>query len=213
MANNIKRLRLGFLFTPREFSRLIGVYPEYLPRLESGERALTDAWIDVVSGALGIPPEAVLDPDANIQKIVSSVPRPDFDRASVCPLSVRYGILAIAAKTCGLKLAEKITEDDLAEAVCSLIAFVQGGAQPSTLEKSNPEMSGLEKPAPGVLDEKALSRLSKGLQITALAILQSCFDDPPPDFQERLDAALQGAMSMIVAFSQIDERARPPEME
>jgi len=213
MANNIKRLRLGFLFTPREFSRLIGVYPEYLPRLESGERALTDAWIDAVSGALGIAPEAVLDPDADIQKIGSSAPRPDVEAATICPLSARYAILAIAAKTCGLKIAEKITEDDLAESVCSLIAFVQGGARQSSLEKSNPEMSGLEKPAPGVLDEKAVSRLSKGLQITALAILQSCFDDPPPDFQERLDAALQGAVSMIVAFSQIDERARPPEME
>lgn len=198
MANNIKKLRLAFLFTPREFSRLIGVYPEYLPRLEAGERALTDAWIDAVSGALGIEPEAVLDPDADIPAIVSSVPRPEVSSAAICPLSARYAILAIAAKTCGLHIAERITEDDLADAVCSLITFVEGGERGRLA---------------GRLDKKAVSRLSKGLQITALAILQSCFDDPPPDFQERLDAALPGAVSLIESFSRIDESARPPEME
>ena len=194
MANNIKKLRLGFLFTPREFSRLIGVYPEYLPRLEAGERPLTDAWIDAVSGALGIDPEAVLDPDADIPAIVSSVPRPEVSSAAICPLAARYAILAIAAKTCGLRIAERIVEDDLADAVCSLITFVDSSQR-------------------GKLDERAVSRLSKGLQITALAILQSCFDDPPPDFQERLDAALPGAVSLIETFSRIDESARQPEME
>ncbi|WP_428407470.1 helix-turn-helix transcriptional regulator [Hyphococcus sp.] len=198
MANNIKRLRLGFLFSPREFSRLIGIYPEYLPRLESGERALSDPWIDAVSNALGIAPEDVLDPDANIEKIVASVPRPEVKRAAVCPIGARYAILAVAAKTCGLRPAQHIAEDDLADAVCSLIAYVDGDGRPA---------------ASAELDEKTISRLSQGLQITALTILQSCFDDPPPDFQERLSAALAGAVSMIEAFSRIDEPVHRLETE
>ena len=57
------------------------------------------------------------------------------------------------------------------------------------------------------------NRLSQGLQITALTILQSCFDDPPPNFQERLKAALPGALSLIEAFSLIDEPVLPLGME
>ncbi|MAW79158.1 MAG: hypothetical protein CMI63_02890 [Parvularcula sp.] len=192
MANNIKRLRLGFLFSPREFSRLIGTYPEYLPRLESGERALSDPWIDAVSSALGIAPEDVLDPDANIEKIVAAVQRPDIKRAMVCPIGARYAILALAAKTCGLRPAQHIAEDDVADAVCSLIAYVNGGG-----------------PSSDEIDEETINRLSKGLQITALTILQSCFDDPPPNFQERLQAALPGALSLIEAFSRIEEPVLP----
>ncbi|WP_375204943.1 helix-turn-helix transcriptional regulator [Hyphococcus sp.] len=192
MANNIKRLRLGFLFSPREFSRLIGTYPEYLPRLESGERALSDPWIDAVSSALGIAPEDVLDPDANIEKIVAAVQRPDIKRAMVCPIGARYAILALAAKTCGLRPAQHIAEDDVADAVCSLIAYVNGGG-----------------PSADEIDGETINRLSKGLQITALTILQSCFDDPPPNFQERLQAALPGALSLIEAFSRIEEPVLP----
>ena len=198
MANNIKQLRIGFLFTPREFSRLIGIYPEYLARLESGERALTDGWIDAISGALGIEPEAILDPDADIREIVTSTLRPTVTSAAICPIAARYAILALTAKTGGLIVAERIGEDDLADAVCNLISFVADGERRATT---------------GKLDKAALSRLSKGLQITVLAILQSCCDDPPPDIQERLTASLPGAAALIEAFSRLDETARQLEME
>lgn len=198
MANNIKKLRLAFLLGPREFSRLIGIYPDYLPRLESGERALTDGWIEAVAAALRIAPEAVLDPDANIPALAARAERPLVTSPALCPIGARFAILALVAKTGGLAVASKVDEDNLADAVCNLIAFVTGG----------------ERRAPsGELPPAMVNRLEKGLQITALAILQSCADEPPSDFQERLQAALPGASALIEAFSKLDELARAPETE
>ncbi|MEZ5893828.1 MAG: helix-turn-helix transcriptional regulator [Parvularculaceae bacterium] len=198
MANNIKKLRLAFLLSPREFSRLIGIYPDYLPRLESGQRALTDGWIEAVSAALNIAPETVLDPDANIAAIAARAERPNVLSPAMCPIGVRFAILALVAKIGGIAVASKVNEDNLADAVCNLIAFVGGGERRLQAGKLPPEM---------------FNRLLKGLQITALSILQSCADDPPPDFQDRLDTALPGAAALIEAFSQIDELARAPEIE
>lgn len=198
MANNIKKLRLAFLLGPREFSRLVGIWPDYLPRLESGARALTDGWIEAVATALGVAPEAVLDPDANIPAIAARAGRPRVTSPAICPLAARFAIVSLLAKTGGLALASGVGEDDLADAVCNLVAFVGAG----------------ERRAPsGKLSAEALSRLSKGLQITVLAMLQSGCDEPPPDFADRLSTALPGAIGLIEAFSQIDELARAPETE
>lgn len=190
MTNNIKEWRLAFLLSPREFARLIGIYPDYILRLESGERELNDIWISAVAKALGVPRAAIADPHAEIALIAASVPRPQPRPPVLCPIGARYAILSLVAKWGGLAVANALTEDEIADAVQSFIAYV---------DDRSPDLAG------GSSAEQRASRLSQGLQITALTILQSRVDDLPPDFEETMATALPAAVSLLEAFSRVDE--------
>lgn len=195
LANNIKKLRIEFLLSPREFARLIGIYPDYIARLESGARPLSDIWIDAVAKALGVPPEAVTDPDVDIKAVAANARRPPEHPPVLCPIGARYAILALVAKLGGLRRAESLDEDDIADAVQNLVAYV---------DDQTPDLPGEKK------DEIKANRLLRGLQISALTILQYHEAEPPPNFQEEMETALQGAMSLLEAFSRIDETAHVP---
>lgn len=188
MANNIQDLRLAFLLSQREFARLIGIYPDYVSRLESGERALSEVWIDAVSEGLGVPRSAVAAPSIDAAALAASLPRPLPRKLIVCPIAARNAILSLAEKLGGPSMLRQIGADSLADAVRTLIAYVEEGA------------SGED---PG----ESANRLSQGLQITVLTILQSCSDDPPPGFQRAMETILPGAVRLIEAFSQVDETA------
>jgi len=190
MTNNIKEWRLAFLLSPREFARLIGIYPDYVPRLESGERPLNDIWISAIAKALGVPRAAIADPHAEIALIAASVPRPALRRPAVCPIGARFAILSLVAKWGGLRIVNALSEDEIADAVQSFISYVDDRA---------PDMPG------GPSGETRINRLSQGLQITALTILQSRADDLPPDFEETLATALPAAVQLLEAYSQVDE--------
>lgn len=176
-ANNIKELRVAFLLTPSEFARRIGIYPEYVARLESGERPLSDLWIDAVVRALGVPREMVTAQGAAI--VSQGAKLPETVAPILCPVGARYAILALIAKLASLKIANSLYEDDLADAVQSLVSYVG------------------RKPA----NDGVANRLSQGLQITVLTILQSRAPDLPEDFQENLEAALPGALKLLEVFS------------
>ena len=188
-SNNIKELRLSFLLSPREFARRVGIYPDYVSRLESGERSLSDLWIDAVARSFDVPREAVTASDITPYKPDSykAVLAPEIAEPAVCPIAARFAIQSLLAKLAGLKTASKLSEDDLADAVQGLVSYV--GPAPES----------------GLIEGNAANRLSQGLQITVLTILQSCLSDPPEDFQERLRQTLPGALSLLVAFSRCED--------
>lgn len=179
--NNIKELRLSFLLSPVEFARRVGIYPEYVARLESGERPLSDLWVEAVARALGVPREAVTAANEDIFKGAHLTPDklPKLGAPLLCPIGARYAILALIAKTAELKIANTLYEDELADAVQSLVSYV--GREPDS--------------------RGAASRLSQGLQITVLTILQSRSPDLPEGFQESFARALPGALALLDAFS------------
>ncbi len=195
MANNIKALRIAFLLSPREFARLIGIYPDYVARLESGERALSEIWIDTVTKALGVPPEMVTDPSVKIDAAALRARRPDGPPPVLCPIAARYGVLALVAKMGGLRRAEALDEDRIADAVQNLVAYV---------DNRSPNLPGDQS-----ADLRA-NRLLKGLQITALTILQSYEAELHPNFHRELEIAARGVASLLEAFSAVDENAQLP---
>jgi|GEM_PF-3008259 len=191
MANNINSLRVAFLLDTRDFAALIGIYPEYVRRLESGDRPLTELWIDAVAQALDIPAEAVTSPDANISALAKERPRPFPPHCVLCPIAARYAILSLVAKIGGLKTANSLDEDELADAVRSLLSFTEDGFA---------ALAGGGK--------AASNRLSKGLQITVLTILQSRAPDLPADLEEMLERLAPGAISLLEGHSAVAPPAR-----
>ncbi|MEO1135629.1 MAG: hypothetical protein AAFW68_03325 [Pseudomonadota bacterium] len=179
---------------------MVGIYPDYIRRLESGDRPLTELWVDAVARALNVPATMVTDPAADIDALARKLPRPKRNYAPLCPVGARYAIVSLVAKLGGLKTAQNLDEDDLADAVQSLMAFI--GASDDVGEAND-----------GV-DEKSaaidLNRLSKCLQITVLIILQSRSPDLPADFEQRLERLVPGALSLLEVFSDVDgaERGR-----
>jgi len=185
IANNIKELRISFLLSPGDLARRIGIYPEYIARLESGDRTLSELWIDAVARALGVPREAVTAANEALFRGAHMSPEklPKLEPPVLCPVGARFAVLSLIAKSAGLKSANGLSEDDLADAVLSLVTYV-----------------GRER------DLGTANRLSQGLQITALTILQSCLPDPPEDFQEMFARALPGALGLLEAYSGIVDR-------
>ncbi|GJL93455.1 helix-turn-helix domain-containing protein [Hyphococcus sp.] len=194
MANNINSLRVAFLLDTRDFAKLIGIYPEYVRRLESGDRPLTELWIDAVAHALDIPAEAVTNTNVNIAELTKqSRHQPPPPQSVLCPVAARYVILSLVARLGGLKTANSLDEDELADAVRSLVSFVEEGLA----ERVNDE---------GV--KVASNRLSKGLQLTVLTILQSRAPDLPADLELMLEHLAPGAVSLLEAYSAVAAPAR-----
>lgn len=195
MTNNVKELRIAFLLSPREFARLIGIYPDYIPRLENGDRTLSPLWIDAITKALGVPEDVITDPAADIDAVARRLGRPKGRQPVLCPIAARYAILALVAKLGGLKRAEDLDEDRLADAVQNLVAYV---------DDSTPNLPGENRA------DVRPNRLLKGLQIVALTILQYHEAELQPDFHQALETAAQGAASLLEAFSSVDETVRLP---
>jgi transcriptional regulator with XRE-family HTH domain len=186
MANNINALRLAFLLDAREFARLIGIYPDYMRRLESGDRPLTDLWIDAIARSLGVPADAVTNPATDFAGLAKNTPRPQREPTALCPIAARYAISSLVAKLGGLKTAQRLDEDELADAVQSLVSFIEEGRE------RGDGSAGLNS-----------NRLLKGLQITALTILQSRASDLPADLEQTLERLAPGAVSLLEAYSAV----------
>ncbi|WDI32970.1 helix-turn-helix transcriptional regulator [Hyphococcus flavus] len=195
MANNLKELRIALLLSPRELARLIGIYPEYISRLESQDRPIGELWAEAITKALGVPAYALTDSEVDIAAIAARA-KPRVERPPVlCPIAARYAIMALVAKMGGLWRAEAIEEDDIADAVQNLVAYV---------DDETPNLPG-EKAG-----EVRASRLLRGLQISALTILQYHEADLTPDFQNQLEIAVLGAVQLLEAFSSVDETVQLP---
>ena len=194
MANNINSLRVAFLLDARDFAKLVGIYPECVRRLESGERPLTELWIDAVANALDIPAEAVTSNTVNIAALAKERPRPVLPLSVLCPIAARYAILSLVAKLGGLRTANSLDEDELADAVRSLMSFVEESLAEG---ESNASV--------------ASNRLSKGLQITVLTILQSRAPDLPADLEVMLERLAPGAISLLEGHSAVAPPSRPWE--
>lgn len=196
MANNIRDLRIALLLSPTELARRIGIYPEYIARLESGARPLSAIWIDAVARALCVPREIVTDRTVDFDAIAASAPVLPERSYGLCPVGARYAIKALAAKVGGVKLAAELSEDELADAVQSLVSYVEDDDE--ALFESERAVSA------------RANRLSKGLQITALTILQSRAPDLQTHALSTFETVLPGAVSLLETFSQVDRaRARP----
>lgn len=185
MGNNIRDLRVEFMLTPRQLAERMGTYPQQVYRLESSPLTPSVEWVEAVCEALGVPPEAVTDPRADIKAIVRAATMKPDARKRTCPIGARFAIQAMVARLAGLKLALSLSEDDLATAVRNLIAFVD-------IEDDDD-------------DERRAIRLSQSLQIVVLAILQAHGATLDPRFVQAVAIADQGATSLIQAFSALTD--------
>lgn len=185
MANNLNKLRIEFMLTPKELAERLAIDPDQIRRLETMEGDLPEEWAEAIALAFGVPVEALSDPQADIAAIVSTATPSDEPSSRVCRIGARFAIQAVVAKIGGLKLSLDLTEDELASAVQNLILYVEDGAE----------------------NERA-TRLTQALQIAALTILQSRGDDPQPDLRDTLQIAQDGALGLVQSFSKIDARRR-----
>lgn len=182
MGNNVRRLRVAFLLTPKELAARIGADASDVERIEADGFILGAEWIDAIAGALGVPGSAVTDPAADIEGLRAASASEPAPVQRICPIGARYAILALVAKLGGGKLANRLDEDDVARAVRNLIAFTDEGAADGP---------------------PSVSRQTLALRITVLAILQAQGFSPQPRFEADLEEALPAAAQMMSRFSRI----------
>jgi hypothetical protein len=183
MGNNLKELRLAFLLTPKELADRMGADLAQVERLEAAGQTLSEEWIEAVARALGVPASAVVDPSADIRAIVARTGKGALRPVTTCPIAARFAIQAMVAKLGGVKMALSLTEDELGRTVQNLINYVESGEE--------------EEP------EQRLNRLRLSLQIIVLTVLQSRGVDPGPRFADAMRRALEGAIALVQAFSEL----------
>ena len=61
MRNQIKRLREARALTQEELASRVGTSFQQISRLESGQRKLSQEWMDRISAALGVHPYLLID--------------------------------------------------------------------------------------------------------------------------------------------------------
>jgi transcriptional regulator with XRE-family HTH domain len=182
MANNLKELRLMMLLTPTEVAARIGTDAAQVERLERPDRDLEEEWVDAIARGLGVPHAAVTDPKADIRQMTATAGGEDGPpAATLCPIGLRYAILAATAKLAGPKTAALLNEDALMTAVQNVIRYVERDDRPTEAEQFN--------------------RLSQALQITVLTILESRGADQGPQFQKSIRPTLEGATRLVTEFS------------
>ncbi len=183
MANNVRRLRVALLLTPRQLAARMGADPSDVERIEAENFALSDDWIDAVARALRIPRGVVTAAHVDYDEIR------EFSKAAAktvrlpCPVATRFAILAIVAKFAGIKFIRQLDEDDVARAVQGAVAFV---GEDRDFDR-----------------EDDFNRLTLALRIAALAILQSRDFVPGPRFEGDLEEILQGSAELIRRYSRI----------
>ncbi|NNE40580.1 MAG: helix-turn-helix transcriptional regulator [Marinicaulis sp.] len=178
--NNVKPIRHALRLSRHQFAQRIGIYPEYIVTLEAGTRPLTPIWTEAISKAFGYSTDDITNPVFIASHECEHPLPPKRDYAS--PIAIRYAILALMAECAGLNHTLELDEDQIADAVLSFNAFIADSAG-----------------APGAEDKK-INRLLKGLQITVLAIFQSCETDLPSDFEEKMNQALAPLARLVATF-------------
>ncbi len=180
--NNLKTLRLSLRMSREDFAARIGIYPDYLIDLEIGDRKLTAAWPEAIAKGFGVAPEEFANPI--FDGVADNAPLPPL-RQFACPITIRFALQMLIAKVAGIGQSLELTEDQYADAVISLNAFVADCADDPGNEQDQ------------------FNRLLKGLQITVLTIVQSCEIDPQNAFEDRLVAALP-PLARLIASSQMN---------
>jgi transcriptional regulator with XRE-family HTH domain len=183
MANNVRRLRVALLLTPRQLAARMGADPSDVERIEAEDFALSDDWIDAVARALRVPLGAVTAAHVDYEEIRGLAKTAAKTVRLPCPVATRFAILAIVAKFAGVKYIRRLDEDDVARAVQGAVAFV---GEDRDFDK-----------------EGDFNRLTLALRIAALAILQSRDFAPSPHFEGDLEEVLQGSAEMIRRYSRI----------
>lgn len=180
-ANNIQALRLAFRLTPSELAALMRAEADDILRIEQPDYQLTDEWVRSAARALGIDEEEVTREGVDADEVragstgLAAAP-------AVCPIAVRFAVLALIAKFGGVRLSARVAPDELGRLIQNVYAFVEGETGRA---------------------ETQLSRLRPGLQIAVLAFLQSRDFVPGPNFQRNLEQALEGSLQMIDRFSAV----------
>lgn len=184
-VNNTKALRLALLLTPRQFADRLGVTVKRAQEIEQSNAKLSEGWPEAVAHALGVPVEAVTDPDTDIVEAIRSAAKAQTAEHRICRISARFALLAMVAKIGGLDIALKLSEADLELALQNLILYTEDFSANET-------------------EKDRLNRLSQSLQITVLAILQSHGVEPETDLLHEMEIARDGSLSLIETFSRAD---------
>ncbi len=179
--NNLQTTRLSLRMSREEFARRIGIYTDYIADLEVSNRKLPAVWSEAVARGFGLSPEQFADPAfKGVAAAAAALPPPP---PFACPVAVRFALQALIAYIVGVNRTLELSEDQYADAVVGLNVFVAESADD-----------------PGD-DEAQFNRLLKGLQITALTVVQSCEIVPQSGFEERMAAMLPPLARLIEACS------------
>ncbi|MEZ5895962.1 MAG: helix-turn-helix transcriptional regulator [Parvularculaceae bacterium] len=186
MANNIRRLRLAFLLTPRDLAARLGTDETDIFRIESPTYHLDDQWIAAAARAFCVDEHVITDEEIDLDAIVSASFLTEPAMTVVfCPVAVRYGLLTLTAKIAGMRVARSLDDDELARAAQQMAAFVES-----------------ENPAANDNDAR-INRLKLALQIAVLAILQARGVRVESHFQQVLDEGVPAVAQLIEGFSRI----------
>ncbi|MCA8888283.1 MAG: helix-turn-helix transcriptional regulator [Parvularculaceae bacterium] len=186
MANNIRRLRLAFLLTPRDLAARMGADETDIFRIESQTYHLDEQWIAAAAHAFCVDAAVITDEEIDLDAIVSaSFMNEPAMTVAFCPVAVRYGLLTLIAKFAGMRVARSLDDDELARAAQQMAAFIES-----------------ETPAAND-DDTRFNRLKLSLQIAVLAILQARGVRVEPHFQQVLDEGVPAVAQLIEGFSRI----------
>ena len=189
--NNIKTLRLSRRMSREEFAARIGVYADYLIDLETSQRTLTAVWSEAIAKGFGVAQEDFASPVFDGAAYCEEALPPQ--RQFACPIVIRFALQTLIAKLAGVNRSLELTEDQYADAVISLNAFIADSAE---------DPNGREN---------QFNRLLKGLQITVLTIAQSCEIDLQNGFEEILADGLAPLARLI--GSSFPVNVSDPEMK
>ena len=189
--NNLQTTRLSLRLSRADFARRLGIYEDYIADLELSDRSLPAVWGEALERGFGVAPAAMDDP------IFDGVPDPEAPLppapAFACPIAVRFALQTLIAYIAGVGRTLELSEDQYADAVVGVNAYFAEGA---------------DDPAD---EEERISRLSKGLQITVLTIVQSCEIVPGSGFETKMALALPPLARLIDACSRTN--VSDPEMK
>jgi|GEM_PF-4088664 len=187
--NNLQTTRLSLRLSRAAFARRLGIYKDYIADLEISDRKLPSVWGEAMQRGFGIEPATMDDPlfDGVKSAAAPLPPQPAF----ACPIATRFALQTAIAYIAGVNCSTEITEDQYADAVMGLNAYIADSAGD-----------------PGGEDAR-VSRLSKGLQITVLTIVQSCGIVPESGFEKTLASVLPPLARLMADCSR--ENVSDPE--
>lgn len=175
--NNLQTTRLSLRLSREEFARRLGIYKDYIADLEISDRKLPSVWGEAMQRGFGIERATMDDPLFDGVKPAEAPLPPQQEFA--CPIATRFALQTAIAYIAGVNCSTEVTEDQYADAVMGLNAYVAESAGD-----------------PGG-DEARINRLSKGLQITVLTVVQSCGIVPESGFEKTLASALPPLARLI----------------
>ncbi|MEO1252066.1 MAG: helix-turn-helix domain-containing protein [Pseudomonadota bacterium] len=180
--NNLQAARISLRMSREAFARRLGIYPDYLADLEISDRTLPGVWAEALERGFDFEPVIMDDPlfDGVQRPRGPLPPAPAF----ACPIAIRFALQTLIAYIAGVNRTVSLSEDQFADAVVGLNAYYADGAEDAETT------------------EERINRLSKGLQITVLTIVQSCEIVVESGFEKTLALALPPLAQMIEACSQ-----------